>query len=70
MNKCANNSEWDEMRWIKSYVNLTGVTESQARSVYMYVGCKETWTTEEANGWPLDPSESDTLVLAPASDVA
>jgi hypothetical protein len=28
-----------ETAWIKAYMDLSGVTESQARSVYMYVGC-------------------------------
>jgi len=31
----------DEQSWVRSYMDLTGATEAQARSVFMYVGCHE-----------------------------
>jgi len=43
----SSNGEWhangqmDEESWVKSYMDLTGATEAQARSVFMYVGCHE-----------------------------
>ena len=39
--------EIDEAAWIKTYMDLAGVTESAARSVFMYVACKETMNTED-----------------------
>jgi len=30
-----------ETAWIKAYMDLSGVTESQARNVYMYLGCSD-----------------------------
>jgi hypothetical protein len=39
--------EIDEAAWIKTYMDLAGVTESAARSVFMYVACKETINTED-----------------------
>jgi hypothetical protein len=42
------NGEIDEADWIKDYMDLTGVTESQARSVFMFVGCKEMLTDDVA----------------------
>src|SRR5581483_7264418 len=65
MNTRANSGESKEMSWIKSYMDLTGVTESQARSVYMHVGCRETLKEEgdpsPANGY----SESYQFVALP-----
>lgn len=31
----------NETAWMKAYMDLSGVTESQARNVYMYVGCRD-----------------------------
>ena len=70
MNDPANSGECAEMKWIKSYMDLTGVTESQAHNVYIYVGCKETSKTEDTEGWPTDYSESAAPLPAPATDDA
>ena len=47
MGFCTKNGETDQSAWIKAYMDLTGVTESEARSVFMYVGCKDTVSTED-----------------------
>lgn len=41
MNVLSGNSAVDETAWIKAYMDLAGVTESQARNVFMYVGCRD-----------------------------
>jgi len=47
MGFCTKDGEIDQSAWIKAYMDLTGVTESEARSVFMYVGCKDTVSTED-----------------------
>ena len=37
----AKSGEIDESAWIKAYMDLVGVTECQARSVFMYLGCND-----------------------------
>lgn len=46
MRFCTKNGEIDQTAWMKAYMDITGVTESEARSVYMYVGCNDTVSTE------------------------
>jgi hypothetical protein len=70
MNDPANSGECAETKWIRSYRELTDVTESQARNVYMYVGCKETLRTEGADGWLTDDSIHATPSSVPAADDA
>ena len=41
MNIAANDAEWDEASLIKLYMDLTGVNESSARNVYMFVNLGE-----------------------------
>ena len=47
MGFCTKDGEIDQSAWIKAYMDLTGVTESEARSVFMYVGCKDTVSSED-----------------------
>jgi hypothetical protein len=56
----ASNGEIDEASWIKTYMELSGATESQARSVFMYVGCRE----------PAEVQDDDELEVAAANQVA
>jgi len=41
MNVAANDAELDEASLIKLYMDLTGVSESSARNVYMFVNLAE-----------------------------
>lgn len=45
MRLCTKNGEIDQAAWVRAYMDLTGVTESEARSVFMYLGCKDTVST-------------------------
>jgi hypothetical protein len=45
----------NENAGIKAYMDLMGVTESQARSVYMYVGCNPV-TTSDARSPKMKPA--------------
>ena len=33
-----------EQTWESSFMELSGCTESQARNVFMYLGCEPSWT--------------------------
>jgi hypothetical protein len=53
--------DWDELAWIRLYADLSGTTEREARSVFMYVACKETVDNEShshVNGAIPDPARA------------
>jgi hypothetical protein len=50
MSNCENNQGCNEPAWIRSFMDLTGVTEAQARSVFIYVCCQDGSAPEAAAG--------------------
>ena len=56
----------DEARFIREYLNLTGATESQARSVFMYACAEHDQLDRTDNGGiHLDEGEGYQTPLAP-----
>jgi hypothetical protein len=64
MNAAANHGELDEPSLVKLYMDLTGTSESCARSVYMFVSSEEGEKEQQANGldrWRIENTESQTV---------
>jgi hypothetical protein len=65
MNAAPNDGELDETSSIKLYMDLTGASESCARSVYMFVGSEKDDNDNKPNGldrWKTDKTESQKTV--------
>lgn len=45
-----------EQSFIRTYIELTDVTESQARAVFMFAGCRENISPEAGYNHSLQPS--------------
>jgi len=61
MNAAPDDGELDETSSIKLYMDLTGASESCARSVYMFVGIEKDHNDKQPNGpdrWKIDATES------------
>ncbi len=58
----------DEAQFIKEYMSLTGCTEAQARSAYMYAGAQELRPPVPPAQNPTNPPQADSTPAGETKD--